>query len=602
MATILLIDDDRVCQRLGEKIFGAAGPEVLSAGTARGGLELLMRTVLVDLVILDNQLDGDWGWTFLAEARLRPYFKDLPVVVYSGAAGREDVMRYLELGVQAFLMKPYRADLLLAELQKTLKTDRMQRLMLDPAEVCRRLGISARDYAGLLNAAVMHREEDRRIARERLRANADPLAMAALDRMRAGLSTLGVGMVSDLVGIAVETMTAGNLGAAADALGMLDALGDLLRHRALAILEMENAVPSTEGARGWSRTGSTLVRAAAPALGGAVRPERPAGLSPGEEETLQRMIGGPRWKFGGHLGRLTSGGYITAEELMGAARARAGEAPLSIILDAIRQIESVPDLDNDRAALLLASIQGFEPACTRILLRIGILNQADKGVDWAEVVRRLGTGRAAVLAAVGRMARARFDNPVDLDGLRHEALTLAVLSQDIGKLLKLASGHRLASAALARGIGRWVFAATEPGLTALSLALVLAGTPQGEAERAFFGMDHGAAGGLFMASLGFSDLLVEVATHAAAAPPDASPENQITLAVVALAEDLVGAVIQEGGTAVGRLRSVLLDPGHPTWELLREREVTLPVDLVEFVDLLVTLARAAHWITREATL
>ena len=72
MATILLIDDDRVCQRLGEKIFGAAGHEVLSAGTARGGLELLMRTVLVDLVILDNQLDGDWGWTFLAEARLRP--------------------------------------------------------------------------------------------------------------------------------------------------------------------------------------------------------------------------------------------------------------------------------------------------------------------------------------------------------------------------------------------------------------------------------------------------------------------------------------------------------------------------------------------------
>lgn len=101
---VLVVEDDPgTCWAIAE-VLTASGFVV---STALDGAEALavLNVVQPDVVVLDLEMPGIDGRTFLTRCRKDPRHTHLPVVVLSGAAtAREDAQR---LGAQAYMGKPF---------------------------------------------------------------------------------------------------------------------------------------------------------------------------------------------------------------------------------------------------------------------------------------------------------------------------------------------------------------------------------------------------------------------------------------------------------------------------------------------------------------
>lgn len=86
---------------------GAAHADVSVATTAEAAMAHL-RTVVVDLVILDLSLAEHQGLDLLADLRAAAPWRELPVVVLSGIADPSVVQRSYDLGANCFVRKPRR--------------------------------------------------------------------------------------------------------------------------------------------------------------------------------------------------------------------------------------------------------------------------------------------------------------------------------------------------------------------------------------------------------------------------------------------------------------------------------------------------------------
>lgn len=115
MPTILIIDDDvALLARLGSQL-EEAGYTVLRASEVRHA-ELLIAEQPLDLILLDTDTSRGAGWALLE--RVAP---QLPVIVISGRALEEDVIRGLEAGAIDYISKPFRSGELLARLRTRLR-------------------------------------------------------------------------------------------------------------------------------------------------------------------------------------------------------------------------------------------------------------------------------------------------------------------------------------------------------------------------------------------------------------------------------------------------------------------------------------------------
>jgi CheY-like chemotaxis protein len=82
---ILIVDDDPDLQE-GQKVFlEGQGYEVLTAGGAEEGLEVLKR-VVPNLILVDLMMEHyDAGFVFCAKVRKNPDLADVPIIMQTGA-------------------------------------------------------------------------------------------------------------------------------------------------------------------------------------------------------------------------------------------------------------------------------------------------------------------------------------------------------------------------------------------------------------------------------------------------------------------------------------------------------------------------------------
>jgi len=112
--SILIIDDDVTILAPMGALLEEAGYEVARSSDLRHG-ELLYAEQRPDLVILEVRADGDKGWELLGRLAA-----ETPVIVVSGAAREEDVVRAFEEGAVDHIAKPYRSAELLARVRARL--------------------------------------------------------------------------------------------------------------------------------------------------------------------------------------------------------------------------------------------------------------------------------------------------------------------------------------------------------------------------------------------------------------------------------------------------------------------------------------------------
>jgi DNA-binding response OmpR family regulator len=116
--TVLVVDDSDTIRKFVTFALRARGLRVV---TARDGLEALEKLAAepADLVITDLNMPGLDGYGLVRA--LREDDPELPIIVLSSLSSEEDVQRGLDLGANAYLVKPFDPKRIQYEVAKYLQ-------------------------------------------------------------------------------------------------------------------------------------------------------------------------------------------------------------------------------------------------------------------------------------------------------------------------------------------------------------------------------------------------------------------------------------------------------------------------------------------------
>jgi DNA-binding response OmpR family regulator len=110
-ARVLVVDDDRLEQRLLEVMLTPEGVVVVPVGSGEEALELIALAP-PDLILLDVLLPGMDGFEVVTRLKRDPQTMNIPVILVTALTDREARMRGLNAGAEDFLTKPIdRAEL-----------------------------------------------------------------------------------------------------------------------------------------------------------------------------------------------------------------------------------------------------------------------------------------------------------------------------------------------------------------------------------------------------------------------------------------------------------------------------------------------------------
>jgi phosphoribosyl 1,2-cyclic phosphodiesterase/CheY-like chemotaxis protein len=119
MEKIVLIDPDPEVRQVGQSALEYAGYEVHTAIDGKTGMQLIQQHK-PEVVVLDLMSPGKHGYTLCQEIRSDPTLKHTRIIVCSVKAYPSDIKKAKELGADAYLIKPYRADEILNEVSSAL--------------------------------------------------------------------------------------------------------------------------------------------------------------------------------------------------------------------------------------------------------------------------------------------------------------------------------------------------------------------------------------------------------------------------------------------------------------------------------------------------
>jgi adenylate cyclase len=123
--TILIADDNRVNQLLLSRGLEQQGHTIVFAENGRTALELL-RSQRFDLMLLDVLMPELDGYQVLAELKLDPHLRDIPVIMTSSLDELDSVVRCIEMGAEDYLTKPINPVLLNARISASLEKKRLR--------------------------------------------------------------------------------------------------------------------------------------------------------------------------------------------------------------------------------------------------------------------------------------------------------------------------------------------------------------------------------------------------------------------------------------------------------------------------------------------
>src|SRR5919199_3164489 len=123
--TILVADDNRVNRLLLGRGVEQQGHTVVFAEHGREALDLLRRQRF-DLMLLDVLMPELDGYQVLAELKLDPHLRDLPVIMTSSLDELDSVARCVEMGAEDYLTKPINPVLLNARISASLEKKRLR--------------------------------------------------------------------------------------------------------------------------------------------------------------------------------------------------------------------------------------------------------------------------------------------------------------------------------------------------------------------------------------------------------------------------------------------------------------------------------------------
>ncbi|WP_440320633.1 winged helix-turn-helix domain-containing protein [Laedolimicola sp.] len=130
---ILTIDDEEHILDLLEYNLEKNGYEVLRAETGEKGLAIL-KTMQVDLVLLDYMLPGMDGIEVLKEMRADKNLSTMPVIMLTAKGEEIDKVLGLEMGADDYISKPFGIRELLARVKALLRRSSLEKIESEPED------------------------------------------------------------------------------------------------------------------------------------------------------------------------------------------------------------------------------------------------------------------------------------------------------------------------------------------------------------------------------------------------------------------------------------------------------------------------------------
>jgi len=124
-ARILVIDDEENIRKSLRMILEYEGYEFFEAATGEDGLEMLEKTVAIDLVLLDIKMPGKDGLEVLAEIKRKSYSPE--IIMISGQGTIQAAVEATKLGAFDFLEKPLHRERVLLSIRNALKQNSLTR-------------------------------------------------------------------------------------------------------------------------------------------------------------------------------------------------------------------------------------------------------------------------------------------------------------------------------------------------------------------------------------------------------------------------------------------------------------------------------------------
>lgn len=116
---ILIVDDEPGVVAAIQFLMKQQGYRVLIAERGEDALDLIYK-YRPDLVILDIMLPGISGWEVCEIIRLNPDYRNVKIVFLTARGTETEIARGLALGADAYIIKPFSNDRLVARVNALL--------------------------------------------------------------------------------------------------------------------------------------------------------------------------------------------------------------------------------------------------------------------------------------------------------------------------------------------------------------------------------------------------------------------------------------------------------------------------------------------------
>ena len=117
--TVLVVDDAVTVRNLAKFALGKGGYTILEASDGQVGLDVLKENK-VDLIISDLNMPNKNGLEMSREIKANPEYKNIPIFMLTTEASQDVAMQGRQIGIMAWIVKPFVPDKLLAAVQKVI--------------------------------------------------------------------------------------------------------------------------------------------------------------------------------------------------------------------------------------------------------------------------------------------------------------------------------------------------------------------------------------------------------------------------------------------------------------------------------------------------
>jgi len=118
---VLVVEDDEIISYLLDFRLRREGFEVLLAKDGRQAAEIIESAAPPRLVLLDVMLPYKDGFELIGQIRSREDWRDVPVIMLTSKAEERNIVRALDAGAADYVVKPFRAEELIARLRRFLR-------------------------------------------------------------------------------------------------------------------------------------------------------------------------------------------------------------------------------------------------------------------------------------------------------------------------------------------------------------------------------------------------------------------------------------------------------------------------------------------------